>query len=267
MNFSEIIQRINSTRDFRNELVDDVTLEKIRRDAINSINENMVDIIVYKNGDEIFGKLNGKAGYFGNVIKAPIYMVFLSDDIKSLAYATEISRFSAFDSEVGSCWISAQNGKVIIETLDINLGKKYVSILALGYPYDGFFKQDIQQQSARNAATEIVFIEKWGNTPSWEELEERGLGKLFYYTRFAPSNQNKQLWKFLDLGNKILLFMKKDDNEFEIALNGEIASFYFETACQIEGYKIKTIEFENSDYENLCITGDYVLLKTFDLSN
>lgn len=261
MNFAEIMQNIGSVRDFKSDFKKIGDAESISKDVNTDFKNENVSVLFFKNGNEIQEKLSGKAGYFGNFIKAPAYMVFTGDSYEKVAYATEMARFMAYDKKIGTCWITVNNVDEVRQELHIPNNYKCMSIIALGEPDAGFLNFNVPDRSGRLASTEIVYIEKWGNTPEYEELEQRGLQDVFFYTRCAPSYENSQPWKFIVEGDNIILALEKAQ-ENDMDLNSGLVSFYFTKACEIAGYhvKIKDDELDLSKYE---IPDSYIVKKVF----
>ena len=75
--------------------------------------------------------------------------------------------------------------------------------------------------SDRKAIEEIVFMDKWGQPADIEDLENRALLDAFSYARLAPSALNKQPWRFIVDGGKIVLAV---DNEVKDGYEGKIAA-------------------------------------------
>lgn len=60
-----------------------------------------------------------------------------------------------------------------------------------------------------------------------EELENRGLGDIFYYVRFAPSSLNKQPWRFILDGDKLFLLLKYEKDEKPSLVDAGIIMYYY----------------------------------------
>lgn len=263
MNISEIIKNIGSVREFKKKFSKENLIDSIVSESEKKI-ENDVKLFVFKNGEEVYEKLSGKAGYFGNFIKAPIYFVFLGNDYEKIAYATEMTRFIAFDNEIGTCWITVNDIESVKKELSIEKEEeRKISIIALGDADAGFMKFNVPDRADRNSATEIVFIDKWGSVPQWEDLEQLGFEDVFFYTRFAPSYGNSQPWKFILSGDLIILTIEKSKSE-DIELNSGLVSFYFENGCKIAGYNIKKID-KDLDIEKYNIPDTHIVKKVFSL--
>lgn len=83
--------------------------------------------------------------------------------------------------------------------------------------------------SDRKAIEEIVFMDKWGQAADIEDLETRALLDAFSYARLAPSALNKQPWRFIVDGGKIVLAVDKEElkDEYEGKIASGIVMLYF----------------------------------------
>ena len=72
-------------------------------------------------------------------------------------------------------------------------------------------------------------MNEWGKNANIDELDERGLLDAFSYARMAPSVHNRQPWRFIVDGGKVILVVKKDDftSEYEKGIDAGIAMLYF----------------------------------------
>ena len=191
MNYSNIMEEIKSTRDYKETVVKGELLKEIISAGDTALENHGLDIVLFEDGEQTKQKLEGKAGYFGKFIGAPHYIAVLSDDGRKskedAAYIMEMMRFKAHKEGLGSCWITIPNTDEIKADLGIDAARSLCGFLAIGYRYAGIFKKDIQEKAFRQGAIEITYMDEWGNTPAWEDLEARGLDQVFYLTRFAPS--------------------------------------------------------------------------------
>lgn len=241
MNYSAIMEEIKSTRDYKNAKVKPALLTKVIESGKNAVKGHSLDVLLFEDGEKVQKLLEGKAGYYGKFIVAPHYVAVVGDGSgkskTDAAYVTEMMRFVAHDEKLGSCWITVPDTDEVKSLLGIDTSKMLCSFLAIGPIYSGIFKKDTQQKSSRQAATEIAFLEKWGSTPTWEELSDRGFAEIFYLTRFAPSWGNKQPWKFLVTPHKIYVCAEKIGEDIDLDFG--IVKFYFEKACVYQGIHIQ----------------------------
>lgn len=234
MNYSNIMKEIKTTRDFKSTTVKREILEKIVNEGKASLTDIELEIVLFEDGKKAKENLQGKAGYFGKFIESPHYIAVIGNkDQKAkekAAYAIEAMRFTAHAENLGTCWITVPDTAEIKNDLSIDSSKNLLAFMAVGIRYSGIFKKDIQEKAFRQGATEIAYLDTWGYNPSWEELEQRGLADIFYFTRFAPSWGNRQPWKFLVANEKVILGVKKDYKE-DLELDTGIVKFYFEKSC------------------------------------
>lgn len=267
MNYSKIMQEIKSTRDYKTNPVDHDLLGKIAESGKNEEIKG-ISIIIFEDGEKTTQKLQGKAGYFGKLITAPHYIAVTGPKsslrMEQAAYITEQMRFKAHELGLGSCWITIPDTGDIKADLSIPADTSILAFIGLGYRYSGIFKKDIQEQSFRQAATEMVFLENWKNTPKWDDLEERGLANIFYLTRFAPSWGNKQPWKFLVAGSNIVLMVDRNADT-DIDLDTGLIRFYFEKACIDQGIKAVKLEDHTNEIEGLEIPDEYQVRTVYKL--
>ncbi len=267
MNYSKIMQEIKSTRDYKTNPVGRDLLDKIVESGENEEISDM-NIILFEDGEDAKQKLQGKAGYFGKLIAAPHYIAVTgpkgSFSTEQAAYIAEQMRFTAHELGLGSCWITIPDTDDIKSDLGIPKDTSICAFIGLGYRYSGIFKKDIQEQSFRQGATELVFLDNWTNTPKWEELEERGLENIFYLTRFAPSWGNKQPWKFLVSGSYIVLLLDKDADT-DVDLDTGLIRFYFEKACIDQGIRSVKLNNHTREIEGIDIPDDYQVRTVYRL--
>lgn len=258
LNYSVIMEEIKSTRDFKDTKVKAGVLEKIAIMGRNAVPDQGMEVLILEDGGKVRASMEGKAGYFGKFIEAPHYMAVVGDSSRkskeNAAYMVEMLRFVAHEEGLGSCWITVPDNQEVKSLLNIPSDKNLCALVAVGQIYAGMFKKDIQQKSSRQAATEIAFLDRWGNTPTWEELSDRGFATIFYLTRFAPSWGNRQPWKFLITPERIYACSEKEAGE-DIDLDFGIVKFYFEKACVDQGLRIE--EIRESESQSKDIPEDY----------
>ena len=244
MNYDQIIRNLKSTRDFKEKQVDRKVLEDfiLKAKAQNLPYEGSLSFNLVYDAYKVTEDMKGKTGYYGKLIKAPHYIALIGEDYfknkVDTGYALEYIRFLAEDSSIGTCWLEVSNDKALKTALGAENGE-ILAILAIGYPYEGFFKKDIEHKSERNSPSDIVFNEKWNENMLWEDLYNRGLGEEFSLVRYAPSSKNEQPWQFVLKDDKIILAVSKKS---EFALETGIIMLYVETV--FKSHNIKRIPFE-----------------------
>lgn len=253
MDYKNLMIKSKSVRSFKEREVEERYFNEIKRYIETSkvlVPEIETEMKFY-NKEEVFDKMEGLAGYNGFLIDAPHYMFLLSDKkdnyIENAGYITENARLKAVEFEIDSCWITFENGKKIIEDIGIVTNKELVAIVAFGYAEEtnkkmlkatktgGNYSQSEMEKalsepaSDRKEIEEIVFMDKWGESASLEDLEMRGLLDAFSYARLAPSALNVQPWRFIVDGSKIVLVVDKEalKSEYEGKISSGIVMLYF----------------------------------------
>ena len=246
-----------STRDFKNEEIDSITLEKVSKAMAKSVEEigkNDIKFILLNNGEDLYQKLQGLAGYQGVMIKAPSYIALntLNDDpatyVKA-AYAMEelITRLNELG--LGNCWITVGDVEDDLKKSAISYESGDVSILlAIGYPVDESLRE--HRYDDRLANSDLVFIDNFNTPASDEELEQRGLNVIFDYAKFAPSAYNSQPWRFLIEDDKLSIYIKNYKDEVNLIDAGIIMYYVDELGKSISSnskWDIKPV-IDGSEY-------------------
>ena len=125
-------------------------------------------------------------------------------------------------------------------------GKKARKITTGAVQTGGNYTQvDMKKKASLGAGRlplqKIVYIDQWGQEADVDTLTERALYDPMDYARRAPSTLNRQPWRFLIDGSKIILAVRDDEetNEYEEQIDAGIAMLYFEgvieqSLCQIQ---------------------------------
>lgn len=251
MDYKKLISNRKSVRDYKKIALkneDIKELEAFLSKAKRLVKNIDVDALIMSN--EVFTKLDGKAGYKGFMLDAPNYIILLSnkeeDYIKNAGYIGEEIVLKALDMQIGSCWVTFDDSDLVKAKLGINSDKEVVAIIALGYDNNktkvinlhktgensSKTKLDIVEDniSERIAVSEIVYLNTWGNPITAEELQNRALLNAFHYARLAPSTYNRQPWRFILDDGIVVLTVRKDDTtgSYEEKIDAGIVMLYFE---------------------------------------
>ena len=296
MRMLKVVEMRKSVREYKMVDFDKDILDKIVNlsKSIPKINEDVdIEFRFIVNGGEIASKLEGFAGYYGKMIKAPHYFAIYSkndvENYKYAGYAGEWLILNAAKLEVGSCWIEpGKDPSKTKELLGYETDKELVALIAMGWPsgesnvsniygskervsmsalteggypnFSGGLEKG--KLSPRVSISEIVFSDKWNNSVEFEELKNQGLDEVFYYMRLAPSWGNRQPWKFILSGEKIILAVKKNEEITENVANIDagIAMLYFEVAMHNYGISGKWEIGNAVNPENYNIPEDYFVV-------
>jgi len=222
-----------------------------------------VEFKYLEDGKDIASKLEGIAGYSGVMITAPHYLLVMASEsdtaYKAAGYAGEWIILNVTKHEIGTCWLDGvdqsdkiksllkiESDKVVVGLIalgyahaeprlshiyDTNMGGSVSPLTDLGYPNidPEYSKEPV---SNRMSIDKISYLKTWGAAVDAEELQKRGYDQVFYYMRMAPSWGNRQPWRFILDGTKIVLVMERDERVDDRAEEAEagIAMIYFEVA-------------------------------------
>ncbi|MCT4562875.1 MAG: nitroreductase family protein [Maledivibacter sp.] len=263
MKVNKVIKDTRSVREYKDKKIDTGVINQL----LDDLNRNRalkkdikMDFGFMDNGKEAFEKLDGLVGYFGKFIKAPHYIYITSEVedgyLENAGYLGEELILRATDLGLGSCWIEvSENISKVKDILDIQEDRDIIGLLAIGYPkkgskvagmYDvkgksvspltqyGYPNIDIKYADApvseRISIEDMAYIKDWGKKATIDDLENRGMAEVFYYMRLAPSWGNRQPWKFIIDGERIVLAVSKDEKitERTAKIEAGIAMLYFE---------------------------------------
>ncbi|HHZ03019.1 MAG TPA: nitroreductase [Tissierellia bacterium] len=263
MKYKEIISEIKSVRDYRDEEVSQELFDELKQyynKAKRLVND--IEIEVLRKNSEVYEQLKDSAGYNNKMIKAPHYLIFLSEEkehyIENVGYAAQDIMLKAWSLGIGSCWITFEDGEKIKEKLQIKSDKKLVALIAMGYEvehknkvlYENVSeynpsKADVKvvedNTSERLGIRDIVFMKKWGEKADPDELVNYGLLEGFTYGRLAPSTKNRQPWRFIVDYGRVVLTLKKDSyvSEYEEKIDTAVIMLYFNAVLESTLYGIE----------------------------
>ena len=175
-----------STRDFKEDNLSSKVVEELNKEMEASAREHGkedIKFLLLTEGDDVYQKLQGLAGYKGVMIKAPSYIALntLNDKKETYvkaAYAMEELITKLNELDLGNCWITVSE-----------------------------VEEDIKKYD-RLANSDLVYIDSFDNPASDEDLEQRGLNSIFDYAKYAPSAYNSQPWRFLIEDDKLSIYIK-----------------------------------------------------------
>lgn len=266
MKMLKVIEKRRSVREYKDKALSSKDLQAVMSycDTYPKLSEKTdVAFKFLEDGSDVASKLDGVAGYSGVMIKAPHYLLVTASAsetaYEAAGYAGEYVILNATKHNVGTCWIDGvgQSDK-IKELLNISSDQLVIGLIALGYAqyeprlakiYDTNMEGSVspltdlgypnidpeyskEPVSNRLSIEDISYLKKWGVAVNSEELQKRGYDQVFYYMRMAPSWGNRQPWRFVLDGTKIVLIMERDDRVDDRAEEVEagIAMLYFEVA-------------------------------------
>jgi nitroreductase len=257
MDYKALISNRKSIREFKDTPIKQeqlVELEKFSDSCKKLVPDIEVEIKLLDNSrDKVSEKLQNIAGYKGNMIEAPNYIFILSEvvdnHIENAGYIGENIVLKAKEIEIDSCWITFEDSEKILDKLEISSNKSISAIIALGYEATSYKKKIVNptktgesyslsnmeivdnDTSTRLGVEEIVYIDEWGKNIDAETLAERALLDAFNYARMAPSTLNRQPWRFIVDGGKVILAVRNDEytNTYESKIDAGIVMLFFES--------------------------------------
>lgn len=226
-----------------------------------------LEIRFLEDGERVKTDLSGLAGYAGVMIEAPHYLAILVNEnayaYRAAGYYVEKLLFDVMEKDIGSCWIHVGNPEAAKAKLGITGDKQLIALAAVGQPLEenliakffqrikankpsvysaggyGDLKLEYEKRTSdRLATTDLVYLDRWGNGMTVEELEQRDLLAIYTLMKNAPSWGNRQPWKFIIDGHDIVLAIEKNERGDEVSdnLDGGIAMFYFDLAMNQRGF-------------------------------
>ncbi len=296
----EAIQNRKSVREYKEmnlSSADRQVVDEVCKNAPMLFSDTEVKFTFLENGEDVADKLDGTAGYSGVMIRAPHYLLITvtntDSSYKAAGYIGEYVVLELTKHGIGSCWIDGTSkGDEIKQLLDIKSDDVLVALLSIGYSqYDGkgsskvfdsntntsasyttesgyanidATKEDLYC-SNRKAIEDLCYLKEWGKNVSADELEKRGYDKAFYYMRLAPSWGNRQPWKFILDGMKIVLVIENgrfSDNRLE-ELDAGIAMQYLQLCMNASGLVGSWIQDDLLDMDGYHIPNNYFIAGQF----
>ena len=233
--------------EYKKDTIDNQKLKTIKDYTQNCIKiDDSIETDVRVLSNEAYLCLHGVAGYKGNMIDAPHYILILSEKkpyyIENAGYIGQNLILKATEIGIASCWITFSDSQAIKDKLNIVSDKEVVALIALGYDANASQKGSATSSiDYKIGLDEMVYIDKWGNGADASVLEERGLLEAFAFSKLAPSTLNGQPWRFLLTGGKAILAIKKDKNTntYEQKIDTGIIMFVFQAIVSSTLFDLK----------------------------
>ncbi len=270
MNTREFLENRYSVREYDKKAISSEQIKEIMeyaKEVEDELGESGIKFVIFEDGNSIYEKLNGYAGYAGIMIRSPHYMGILTDgedyntQIMS-SYAMEAVVKKVFEMGLGTCWIDFSKASERLSDEISKYGLKNInyavaighpkkeSKLKFGYvastmvsgvtndPYREITEIKEHTSGGRLSVEEMVFNGKMGTKVSFEELEQRGISDLMFHIKSAPSAKNLQPWRFIIEDGKIAMVVKNPDTK-ESMTDAGIMMYLFEGMAHDMGIKGK----------------------------
>ncbi|MFO7887369.1 MAG: nitroreductase family protein [Eubacteriales bacterium] len=274
MNYKKLIEERKSVRDYKKKTVPQKVIDNILQfsEEADKLIPGIDTELLVKDKSHVYLQLQETAGYKGIMIEAPHYLILLSQKkgyyIENAGYLGEKISLKALDLGVNTCWITFSDSEKVKKRLFLNTDKEIVAIMALGYDAnknkvvnttnvgDNYSKSQLKivknNISTRCKIEEIVYIKEWGHNATYEEIKNRGLLDALNYARLAPSTMNRQPWRFILDGEKVILTIRDDENigEYDEKIDAGISMLYFEALTGQTLTKVKwVLDTPDKDYK------------------
>lgn len=243
MRYRWLIENRKSVRQFKEAAVSQEALKELMEysQQIKGLVDVKTKFQLIDQGWEKSQLLKGKVGYGGNPIDAPYFIALLSQEgdhyLENAGYMMEELLLKAVSLDLATCWVSI-GGQEVKEALGIDSPHQVVALAAIGYP-EGQFPYTPKSTTMRVSLNEFVFHRRWDQKPWIEELEMRGLARIFYHIRMAPSWKNSQPWKLILNENEIILVVERESTQGNPLLDAGIMMLYMERMFNEEGMVAK----------------------------
>lgn len=273
MVYNAMIQNRKSVREFHDTKVPESILEKIKQYYEGGCKRLVPSIHTEL---RFFGcgsreKLKGAAGYHNFIIGNADYFVILSDDadfmIENAGFIAEDLILHMMEWNLGSCWLTFEDGEKIKKALAIESDKRVVALVAFGFEkksskriylnIKSMSKIDIEVKrgyySPHLGMNDMVFSEKWGKQAGvYEEIGDMDnpLWQAFYAASLSPSYLNRQPYGFvLDSGAVVLIsksdaYTDMDDQKLNL---GIVMLHFSAVAAQMAGKLTWTLDSYKKD--------------------
>lgn len=264
MNYEELIQKRQSIRSFRDKAVKKEQMDEVKRyfDEMEKLKPE-IPVSVLLCAEHAGERLEGVVGYRGNAFFVPLYIVLLSEEkdgcYENAGYISEALSLKLTDMGLDSCWLTVEQGDMVKKALLLDTELSVVSVLACGYgkperdtlridimtPADVKFEAREGHIAPKISQGEMVYEERFGVTPTWEEGQfDPVLDKALYAATLAPSFLNRQTYRYLLKGKRVVLCEKAEAQVSEadrrLGLGATMYNFYITystynlSACQWE---------------------------------
>ena len=268
MVMTNFLQERKSVRDFKNKDLTAKDLEQIRN-IVDRANTNYkacgISFNFYQNGQLIYDRLDGKAGYAGVMIKAPHYVAMTvaskeeKDQVRT-GYVLEQINTELVNLDLGTCWITVDKVEEAAKQAAFGSeGKSIDYIIAIGYP-KGKKLFEPEKHSARLEVREFVFQDDCKTPADPDVLDQLGLFDVFSSVRYAPSHKNAQPWRFVVEDNQVKLYMVMGKEDSRSLVDCGVMMFYFQEMMKTLGIKKDWEMVEKPE-----VKGNYLYLGSYSL--
>lgn len=251
MDYFQLIEKRKSIREFRDKEVPDEMMQeiweafKLSRRLIPQLD---MELVIF--GDDVAERIDGHAGYKGFMIKAPYYLVLLTDSGdfsgENTGFVGEELVLKLTEMGLESCWITFGDPNVLKPALEITSDKEIAAVIAFGYGKKEGLLRRLEIKSPSNVIVkerkgfmapkidvdDMYYEEAWGQKGSAESLtEQNDLRRALEAASLAPTTLNRQPFRFIVDGGTVVLVMMDDEftSAHDLSLDAGVVMQHF--AC------------------------------------
>lgn len=228
MNISELIEARQSVRDFTDKAVPAELLKELQEYFATEnqlVQDTGLEMCICT--EDAGKRLEGVAGYKGIAFGAPAYAILLTNEgdnaTINAGYVGELLALKANDLGLGTCWLTVSDSDAAKRALLLESPKSVAAILALGFaheekkitrldinnPADVRYVNRIGYIAPKIAVEELVFDSEWNKPLAFDEdSTDPLLSSALYAASLAPSFLNRQPYRFVVQGSRVILLGK-----------------------------------------------------------
>jgi nitroreductase len=250
MRYTELTEKRRSVRNFSEKELSEAEIGTIQSwfndEAKHLIPGIDVELGIFTGNAK--NRLEGVAGYKGYALGAPAYLLMLSEPdpcyLENVGFIGEDLMLKLTDMGLASCWLSVHDSDQVKQALLLQNDKEVAGIIACGYAEKNTADRKLDIKSPSNVTLQeeksrlpklsqhdLVYYGEWGQPVDWESgAVHEYLDNALYAASLAPTYMNKQPYRFILTGKKLLLCVYRPDEtpkiELGIDLGAVMLNFY-----------------------------------------
>lgn len=244
MRYTELTEKRRSVRNFSDKEIPKKDIEQIQTwfndEAKHLIPAIDVELGIFTGNAK--NRLEGVAGYKGYALGAPAYLLLLSEPdpyyLENAGFIGEDLVLKLTDMGINTCWLSVRDSDQVKRALLLDSDKEVAGIIACGYAERNVSDRKLDIKSPSNVTLQeeksklpklsqhdLVYYEEWGKPVDWESgVVHEYLDNALYAASLAPTFMNKQPYRFILSGKKLLLCVYKPAETPKIELGIDLGA-------------------------------------------
>ena len=228
--YENIVMKRNSCRGFSDKKVDDDVLVAIREyyeDEESDLVDEIETELKFYFGN-VYEALSKSVGYNGVCIKAPAYMLLLSDEadhfLENAGYIAQGITLKMTELGLSACWMTINDAAATKAALEIETDKVLACVVAFGYRAEDNDEKKAPKISLDELCLGKTFKEEVDTDLFYPELED-----CLRACAHAQSFQNLQPYRMLVDNDMVFLVGLPSEmtNDYDTHLNYGIVMFNF----------------------------------------